>query len=356
MRATAPFSKALALTSGGVLFGLALSSSAFSAERRYYPSIDGPKPVDESLPRGEGQRFLLKGAEYVGEAERLYEHARHQRDKYVVIADAVDEERIRRILLKDQMRQGVRFDRKNDTLTRWFIEDSWARQAKEEWIAKRPEYIIDRDIGEFKIDGGTADIEEREVPVLYRFRHVSARMKGSDRRKFYVMVRFPESGEKYFRHDELWIQRPVRLVRHGSNYTLEARGKYEGHNIRWPSTNGCRVYIGTVGTYPGPVIEAYLKKYPSTLPSDFQYDRNEWGREHVDITIEKLKASLSLPHHGPGKFIVHLRWLARWIDTDFYKRLSANATRDEMAAMLAEVEAWARENRDRLTWDPKRQR
>ena len=323
---------------------------------RYYPALDGPKLIDDSVPKGEGARFVLRGKRSVGGVSDLIGRIRSRPGEYVIIEEGLAEQARIQILLANPAKKVVVINEEEDWVLRWYLEDSWASQAKERWIKDaRETHLIAGPIDGFSVAGMPASYDDRKVPETYRLYKVSARMYGPDGKDFYVQIRYARPTDKYLRHEMMYLTGAVRLVRHGANYTLEEPGQYEGHIIRWWTPDGVFVSISTIGVYPAPVIEAYLKKYPSALPAEYQYDRNEWGREHVDIVLAMLRVNAGPQSRDHVGFLGDLRCLARDVSgVDFHERLRPAATLEDKRAMLAEVEEWARENRDKLIWSPAR--
>lgn len=336
-----------------------------SNKLRYYPGADGPEPIDDTIPPGEGPRFIIRTKQsWTTITPEYVKRIRSNPNHYILLDEEPGKEKLLRLLLNNPEKKLYYFEKvKGDEgwSRTWYLQDKWLQQAAEKWNQEGTQkYLIQQPLGGFGIAGQFARwIDFRDVgPWSCRLYQVAARMRGPDGKDFQLHINFTKQNRLFITHrmlsmllrERTLFWHKVYVVKHGDHYTLEMWPAPEGYIILWPVDETTFVDIVTIGKYPKPVIEAYLSKYPSILKRDFQYDRNEWARNELDRGLARLRSGVKL---------VGLRYRSKFKSllggfNKFGVKFGHPAfpTLEQNKQKIQKTEAWAQKVRDKLTWNP----
>ena len=248
----------------------------------------------------------------------------------------------------------------------YWIEDEW-RMQEGRWFDKwaKDHWLPPGDIGEFKkmAAGGGLSIILRSGHREYR---MSCRYHGPDKADFYISAVYrrdaPYRAEAPFFEsilDEVQQRnRTPERQAEGENCVVVCKG-ISGYLVCWPVAERMFVDLATTGHYPKEVVREWLKLFPSSLPKDWEWEkeRTNWAQSYLEYILWRMTVKLPMDFGTDASaFDGDARHLNNYFATGLgpYHRPGEAAYKvPEKAKIWNNVVDWANSARGRLEWDAK---
>jgi hypothetical protein len=229
--------------------------------------------------------------------------------KYVPRAEAQDTQTLKVELLRDpdeDNRAYVQITYLGKNLIRFAEGQKWREEAAEQ-------LTIRADTGGFRYVNVAAFPErhDSEGPLFFgemgRAGHLRIEYKGP--KGEYVPIHIDHVPEKTIplaAFVKLMMHEECRLQRTSIGYVMKCRDPQTNViRVRWLSGDHLAIAISGKESPLEPLVELYGKKFPSTLPRDFEIDRTSWARELVEYALGVMERTLENPATSQNRSLFH---------------------------------------------------
>ena len=202
----------------------------------------------------------------------------------------------------------IRLEIKAGELYSTRIRDVWREEADAKW---RKEFtdrvVISERIGEFSYDWWQGASRGRPGVHMFVDEDIVATVETYylDPNGKQVGVEFYEVTEREIpAHDFLrWVIRmSTSVVSRRGNTVVKSTTRYGRKDatwFSWLSGDHLAIYVRGIDTDPSHIVNAYLKKFPSSLPRRLEINKKEWGRREVAFWLDKMKKALDSQDKNP---------------------------------------------------------
>ena len=159
-----------------------------------------------------------------------------------------------------------------------------------------------------------------------------------------------------------WMRRIIgmglacRVAKHDVHQVIWHDQPWKGAS--WPAGEGRFVSILGGREFPKEVVNAYLKKFPSTLPEDFKLDKASWGKDELDFYLGCLKQAIEVGAPWGGRDFGHyFGYAGKFICLPFFKdvQITKETPLQKKVELYEQLLKWWNANKERTYWDEKLQ-
>jgi hypothetical protein len=228
---------------------------------------------------------------------------RNRRDpRFVFVAPDTPPSQLLEVLLANPRKSVMSADGMG-SMTSYSLQDlKWAPEIRDWRENGCRKYLIEPPIGgyvkstEFNgtlvVEGGTTQLPFGAT----RSAHHELRKPGRGKCRVFVYIGAPTTAGDGFYHE--FFRSHVRdgpqiAKRHGSLVVESEHRQDEFRTTDWVSDGLVISVFGQVDIEE--VVQAYLKKYPSSVPIDLEFDVAAWGRRELKLRLAEMRERLELP-------------------------------------------------------------
>ena len=155
------------------------------------------------------------------------------------------------------------------------------------------------------------------------------------------------------------IQWEIQIEKTKSGVVVKALDKFGPGavgttEIAWLSGDHWRIGIRGGIRWPDDLAGMYLEKFPSTLPNDLKIDKDQWGRDEVDLWLGRLKKSFDLKDEPEVAFnsTQSFERIAASVFCPPWREIGWHGLSLELKIKHYEtISKWWSENKDKTYWD-----
>jgi hypothetical protein len=240
--------------------------------------------------------------------------------------------------------------------------------ASQAWFDEaRKRYGVEGNIGKVQPDGsfggGLMQSHYHFFDGLDDFGNFSQHFRGPDGLR--VVVYFYEVPDREVDlHQFLRIligEDDCDLEKRSFGYVVETEKKVaeSGRGTRrvrfsWLHGPRLQILISALGDLPADFVEAYGKRFPSSLPKDLEIDKTAWGREEARFWLRRLERSLDDPGAGNrgDRFITDLHRFREYIFVpELQVTLPSEFTREDKKTVFDGLSKWWQEHGEKTYWE-----